>query len=137
MIVRGFCKVDTKPLLACGGAPGMFTNWDHVVAILMAPPPTRRYLTGVVAEGVSGELRLRVQSGVGLDPAEGASGELLPPCLRVPATMGSGQRTGQRVLRDEGYDVAVLEGRLGVDPLGTILALVLLVRRCAIQYSHA
>ena len=37
----------------------------RVVPILMAPPPTQRHLTGVVAEGVSGELNLyHVQSGM-------------------------------------------------------------------------
>ena len=42
------------------------TRWprDHVMAILFSPPPSQRYFTGVVAEGVSGELRYHVQHGV-------------------------------------------------------------------------
>ena len=36
------------------------TRSDHVVAILLATPPTQRYFTGVVAEGVPGKMRYDV-----------------------------------------------------------------------------
>ena len=39
---------------------------DHVVAILLAAPPTQRYLTEVVAEGMSGKLRNGFLRGWGL-----------------------------------------------------------------------
>ena len=50
-------------------------GYAHVLAILLTPPPTRRYPTGVVIEGLSGELQFHVQSGVGVRQAEGVPGE--------------------------------------------------------------
>ena len=36
----------------------------EIRSILLAPPPTQRYFTGVVAEGVSGELQYDVHRGL-------------------------------------------------------------------------
>ena len=47
----------------------------HAVTIMPALPPTQRYSTGAVAEGVPGELRHHAQGGVyrGIRRAEGVS----------------------------------------------------------------
>ena len=53
-------RLEECDAVACS----MRTRSARVLAILLAPPPTQRYFTGAVTEGVAGELRYDVQSGV-------------------------------------------------------------------------
>ena len=61
--------VEPQPRKVHGDLQHQTTRSAHVAAILLVPPSTQRYFMGAVAEGVSGELRYQVQSGVyrGLD----------------------------------------------------------------------